>query len=244
MKKPITAGLLLSLMTVAIVAQGDQSRAAIDRRLRAPDKTTAVIATMTPEQKQHARLHAGFKSTDKVLDVGASVDIQVHRSQVSVTLESLPTIVAVACAADVAFVGSVVSSNTFPTLDGTFLFTDYTVRVQEVPHRGVRHKKQLPYRAVVTRPGGALTVGGVSAQTTVSSWPALQVGGTYFFVANQISSTGGYLETETLDAIRLDGQTGQILGDRAPSGIDRNSTIDRDALKRAIVSSQCGKAGL
>jgi hypothetical protein len=145
------------------------------------------MAQMTPLERRHSEQFDSFRTGTRILDRLETVKKFAHPSDTSVrvTIDSL--VANHTCANPSVFVGRVESQRSHPISDGTFLFTDYVVRVEQlVRNRGARPSLSPGRTIVVARPGGAIDIGGVTVTATHDMYPPLRTGGLYLFFAEPI----------------------------------------------------------
>jgi hypothetical protein len=153
---------------------------------------------MTSKQRVHAKEHGRrFKSPFKLLDELTSV--VVHADSTFARPDDKPIAIddfvrAQACSSQGVFTGLITSATSNPTEDGTFLFTDYEVRV------GDRFRMPLGGSATprgslvtVTRAGGKIVIDGVTVRAEHGDYPALRVGARYCFFVNYIDATASFI---------------------------------------------------
>src|SRR5262245_59170753 len=146
------------------------------------NRTTPALERMTPSQREIARTYRGLSIThDRVLDDQVSVSISSEEDffippgrspSLSEFLRERK------CGTDATVMGTVTSARSYPTEDGEFLFTEYSVDVLEsvqIPGLANSNRGDI----TVVRIGGALIVDGVRVSATIDSVPLLAVGKTY-----------------------------------------------------------------
>jgi hypothetical protein len=156
------------------------------------DRTTPFLQRMTPTQRIRSRTFAQFDSGSRLLDEGVSVaESELPYGEPDPPSE-LEVLARVACDSAALFAGVVRSAVTNPTENGTWLFTDYEVLVEEVlrarPSIGVREGDTV----VLSRVGGVLTVDGEEISATSSGYPLLQLRHRYLFAADYLSDAGSF----------------------------------------------------
>jgi hypothetical protein len=180
-----------------------------DQLPRFPDRTKPFLERMTPVQVHHSKLYDDFKTRSRPLDTGWSITRTLEwrdsRRTEWHTLQ-LPTLVHnVKCPSDGSFLGTVLSAVSNPIADGTFLFTDYEVRLDEVFRMPPAPVRRVGATVVVTRPGGRLTVDGTTVQAVVSDMPLLALNKQYVFSAHQIAETLSF-QTVHQELFEVDGE--------------------------------------
>jgi hypothetical protein len=170
------------------------------------DRTTALLARMTPMQRAHSKLFDRYKSGTRLLDKGVSISDTGHRGfqdpdAPQPTWES--SVTDVACASDIVFGATVMHAVSNPIDDGTFIFTDYTVRIEDVIYRK-RTSNNSGENVVVTRPGGEIAIGaGAPVSATTAEFPLLVVGQRYVFFVKRVVSTGAFQSFDPMGTIAV-----------------------------------------
>ena len=160
---------------------------------------------MTPAQRFRGTLFREHRRSIKLLDNLLSVSLIYEPGlQPDQTFEEF--LRTRACPHGAAFEGHVIRFESFPVDDGSFLFTDFTVKIVNVfqqpagPH--LRREQEIVYGA----PGGELEVEGERISATTNREPLLLVGRTYVFVAEyepafrEFHSTGASFEIDGASA--------------------------------------------
>jgi hypothetical protein len=157
------------------------------------DRTAAMLSQLSPAQRQHSLLYPEFGDggRTRILDARRSV----VRKGTAVggfpftRARPLHEILAeLVCDSDAVVKGTVIARSSFPTANGSFLFTDYSVRVGRVFR--YRSSGLAPPEVIVTRAGGAVVVDGVQVEARTEEFPMLTVGGTYILAGMLVPQTG------------------------------------------------------
>jgi hypothetical protein len=165
---------------------------------RAPGATARIQQEMTPEQREHGRLvdaELGLNRDEGLLlDLGLSVSTDVDDFAWRPATESLRQLLQErTCQADLTMTATVGTANSFPTESGTYLFSEYALRPVSV----FRHRRSMPGPSVtMIRPGGRLTVDGVTSVAKHDSYPDIASGVEVLVFLKQLS-TGAYEATSS-----------------------------------------------
>lgn len=211
-----------------------------------PDKTAPIWRRMTPAQKEHARVFAEFQGQARIIDNGVSV----HRFTTDV-LPSNPlpaktlydAVKDLKCSVDAVFEGRVVSGESFPTEDGTFLFTDYRVTIDRVfrsPSGPSGSHLEPNQDVVVARPGGALIVDGKSIEATVDAFPALETGRTYLLFVKYLPAYRSFQTANSKGALAVEDAHLRALRPLQPW--DRETTkggLSGDEVRNILSGAEC-----
>ena len=181
---------------------------------QAVDRTTTFQARMTPAQREHGREHAkndiiGARelaqhglTPHRILDEGTSIDLAIDLIGVEATMTVRQMLTATACGNAIVFEGRVLTKESFPTEDGTFLFTDYEVEAIEI-FRGLAGLSARS-RVTVTRLGGSVAFDGGSVNATISTAPTIETNRTYLFFGRSLAATGAVSVNESNDVLPLE----------------------------------------
>jgi hypothetical protein len=166
------------------------------RREPPVDRTTPILERMTPEQREHAKLHASHE--------GVGTRLLDHKVLLSTTSDPGPIVAtpfsevlkSLTCEADAVFTGFVQKGESFPTETGQMLFTDYQVTVGDVFRTRRGAQMAAASTAVVTQVGGGVKVDGTMISATLASYPPLTPGQEYVFFAQFLPRTKSYHPAE------------------------------------------------
>jgi hypothetical protein len=239
----VVLGCLLAPVDVGVGrAQGNSSPQSPQAATRKPgvDRTTPALQQMTERQRAIAHALRGYSpSKTRLLDDQASVDIsdEEYFGDPNKRPQSLADFLhQQKCSTDSTFLGTVSAAQSFPTEDGTFLFTEYQVQVTE-PIRIPPAASDLNVITMI-RSGGQMLVEGVSVAATVASTPHLEVGRTYLFFASynpnlDVFETHGARSTLLVTDTLLQSLRSLTLGDAdLKKGAAKVKTLD---ILRAVV---------
>ena len=196
---------LLGLILIfgAVLALGVHSSSKNTRQPQQnPGKSTQEEATpiqegvMTEQQKQHSKLYER-SGRRNLRNYGKSITVVITLPFVEADNEKPPSTIdkllqSITCDADVVVVGTVTSKTSQLTEDGSFVFTDYEVQIQETVKNKLSAPIQPSLSITVTRPGGAVNLNGKILTVTDKSFQPLEVGKVYLLFLQKVSSTGAY----------------------------------------------------
>lgn len=195
--KKLTLMFLIMLTIVAATAFADHHQPQQDPNLSTKEEATSIQeGVMTERQKQHSKLYERSGRRD-LRNYGESINVVIsppfgeadNEKTPSTTNELLQWIT---CDADAVVVGTVSSKTSQLTEDGTFVFTDYDMQVEEAVKNNTRTPIQQGRNIVITRPGGAVKLNGKIIRVMDKSLQPLEIGKRYLLFLRQISSTGAY----------------------------------------------------
>jgi hypothetical protein len=162
------------------------------RREPPVDRTTPILGRMTPEQREHAKLHASHEGLGtRLLDHKVSLSTTSDPGPIGAT--PLPQVLkSLACDSDAMFTGFVQKGESFPTETGQMLFTDYQVTVGDVFRTRRGAQLAAASSAVVTQVGGEVEVDGLMISAKLADYPALTPGHEYVFFTQFLPQTKAY----------------------------------------------------
>jgi hypothetical protein len=160
-----------------------------------PDRTTPILEKMTADQRVHSRLfgyHTGRRLIDEGIIQGDSAPLMVLNPDVKPPAET-DVLRGIFCAAKLAVAADALSTEAFPTDDGTFTFSELQARVTEVFRSAPPTNVVAGQVITLVRPGGMVTINGkpVGGQT-YWKYPLLTVGTTYLLFLDRVPETGAF----------------------------------------------------
>jgi hypothetical protein len=218
MKKSKIGAVIITTLAVAIVGglvslnvtAGRRTSALLPQNQQQPEEPTPVQeGVMTKRQREHSKLYRQEKRDMRLSDeVAATGDVKVIITSATQLTKDDPTLQQVlrnyACASDAVVVGTVKDKTSQLTEDGTFVFTDYDLTVEDVLKDNVEAHIQPGTDIVVTRPGGKVLLNGHTATVLDRSHLPLEKGDRYLFFLRFVKTTGAYSAIGKEDAFRLD----------------------------------------
>ncbi|HEX5216325.1 MAG TPA: hypothetical protein VFV98_12745 [Vicinamibacterales bacterium] len=189
---------LLSALAVAAFVVAVSAQQPVGRP-KPVDRTTAIQARMTPAQRANGRAHAKsltlFRMTrllDQLTSAGMHYDSVIEEA----TASAATLLGQAACRSSIAVRGRVLSEQSFPIEDGTFLFTDYDVAVLAV-YRAPSALSSVA-KITVTQPGGAMIIEGVTVRASINVYPPLSVGAEYVILGPLVDGSGAVVNEQFL----------------------------------------------
>jgi hypothetical protein len=208
----------------------------------AVDRTARALAAMTPAERSHAKVHSRFSTGTRLVDERVSI----HTHEMFVGSPDLPSenvefdeAQALKCRTDASFIARVVSGRSHPIEDGTYLFTDYTVRIEEAFHAPATRRLQPGDLTTITRPGGTMTIDGVAITAASNQFPALTAGARYLLFVQYLPETKDFVSSQPEGAY-------QVFGDRLvdtrfvdPQRKAATQGERTDAIVNAVLAKAC-----
>jgi hypothetical protein len=163
---------------------------------QAKDATPVTEGVMTAKQVEHSKLYTQTKRPKRLTDApdGTTIIVGLPWADVSanskLTLENY--LQETTCKADVAVLVLVKSKASQLTVDGTFIFTDYEVVIEDVLKNNSNAAVQPKQEITVTRSGGVVNLNGKILAVKDKSFKPLEAGKTYLLFLSYLPSTGAY----------------------------------------------------
>jgi hypothetical protein len=247
----VFAVVVIGAATAAVRFQGQNQKSG-----QGQDREQATViqeGQMTEKQRQHSKLFGkygdvthGKKLTE--LSLSGDVDVLREKGDEILTQSSYLSITdylsLLACHADAIVVGVVENKSSQLIDDGTFLFTDYSFRPQEVLKDNGYDPLQVDFEITVTRIGGLATLNGHTVRAVDETQKSLRAGSRYLLFLRYIPATRAYRSMGTTsgdDSFELvDANIAQVSERHAPLGSSSKKTDQpsffskvHDAVKRS-----------
>jgi hypothetical protein len=160
------------------------------------DATPVTEGIMTEKQIEHSKLYtqAGRRKKITTDDSGAMIIIGLPWAD-ELTKNNLSFkdyLRDMTCKADAVVLGNVRSKASQLTADGTFIFTDYELGVEDVLKNNLTDYIQPKSEITVTRPGGVVSLNGKIISVKDKSFKLLEVDRLYLFFLTYLPSSGAY----------------------------------------------------
>lgn len=151
---------------------------------------------LTDKQKAHSQLYESFGTGNKIRDelIKHQSDLVVSTTACPVlSIEPLPDLVSeLAQKSDAIVIAELVSKSSQITTGGTYIFTDYELRVTD-SLKSPRPETLRPDSTItVTRPGGKVLLFGQVAQFRSAAFKPLLPGHRYLLFLTYLPTTGAY----------------------------------------------------
>lgn len=249
----VFAVVVITAATTAVRFQGQNQKSG-----QGQDREQATViqeGQTTEKQRQHSKLFGkygdvthGKKLTE--LSLSGDVDVVREKGDEILTQSSYLSIndylSLLACHADAIVVGVVENKSSQLTDDGTFLFTDYSFRPQEVLKDNAYDPLQADFQITVTRIGGLAVLNGHTVRAVDETQKSLRSGSRYLLFLRYIPATRAYRSMGTTsgdDSFELvDANIAQVSERHAPLGLSSKKTDQpsffskvHDAVKRSCL---------
>jgi hypothetical protein len=201
---------------------------------------------MTAAQRVHGSLFHEVKGSTRLLDEKVSVIDFVDRlEQPSRPLAHIVS--DLACASDATFSGIVRTAASYPTLDGTFLFSEYGVKVTQIFRKSeaVQFREELTKDPLITviRPGGEMSVEGVRVNATSKDFPALVIGNEYVFFVAYVAETGSFRTADFRGTFTLSNSQARNLKSIQADEADLSIGVSRGLFIGLLRNLSCASGG-
>ncbi len=240
----LASGLIVVAATAALAAQGVNWNLSGGAPPAMPigDRTKSLLAVLTPAQRYHSTLfrqytHPGNPITETLQSIAMQFEPEISGTLDALLRERICT------GAGSAFEGTALSAESHPIDDGSFLFTDYALRVTKVfrepPHRRLRPGDSI----VVGAPGGQMIIAGEPVSATSNIDAFLTQGSSYLIFA---SYSAEFRVFDTAAPIFAVDDTNVRTAAREvmlfPSDFSLNGTlVRRDFEDRIAKAARCGR---
>jgi hypothetical protein len=239
----ILLAVALPLVAVATARHGRSQKDSA----KVEDATPVQVDAMTERQRQHSKLYGGLGSrdlrkTEKSISIVRTVPfIEGDNVKTPSTMDGL--LRHITCSADLVVVGTVLGKASQLTEDGTFVFTDYEMRVEELVGNNADVRARRGDSIVITRPGGAVKFNDKTVRVTDKSFQPLEVGGRYLMSLRQIPSTGAYRAVDSESSFELNQDGVRRLTAKEPPYVfvyrnDSTSFLNQVRTAEALCSSR------
>jgi len=185
---------------------------------------------MNEKQRQHSKLfkHSGTKLRDLAARQNGDVEVEEGLGLMTVLPVAgpqRPLFHSAVCNADAVVIGTLNDKTSQLTDEGSFVFTDYQITVQEV----IKNNSVAPLQAADvitgTRDGGVVELNNRIFRAKREDFDPPVVGQRYLLFLRFIPATGAYLMYGN-GTFQLDGQGILALGPAARAELGKNGTKD------------------
>ena len=128
---------------------------------------------------------------------------------------------------DAVLIGVVKDRASFVTAEGTFVFTDYSLAVEQILKNNPMSFLHPFDNISVTRPGGNVQLEGRNIRALDESLGPLAVGSRYLLFLDYVPSTGGYKAFNSQGSFRIEGnRAAKLTIEQLPSDLESGADID------------------
>lgn len=188
-------------------------------RLR-EDATPVESGVMTEKQKQYSKLYKTYNSGHKILDLSRLDNEEIEVHQTLPLPFSMPDsgqatdgdeVRRITCTAEAVIIGEVSSKVSQLTESEAFIFTDYLFVVREILKSNNTMNLQQGSDIIITRPGGAVLIGGRYISAIDDSVLPLQKGKQYLVFRRYLPESESFTTIDTGETYELAGNDVRIL---------------------------------
>lgn len=211
MKSHTKAFLVLFVLVIAGISgaalrnESQEKKASGD----ADGPTPITLGVMTERQRQHSRLYENRVSGKRKLQESRGpVELVIQPPWVEdpneKSAQSLEEFFQnAACNADAVVLGVIRNKTSQLTEEGSFVFTDYEMEVDEVLKNNEKAPIQLNSLLAITRPGGAVILNGKTIRVTDRSYKLPQIGHRYLLFVRFVPATATYQPLDSESSFEL-----------------------------------------
>ncbi len=218
MKKTILVLMVvMSLLAVSAVLTTLRAKGQNSSRSQKEAATPVQDGVLSERQKQHRQLYKDYKGNGKLQDL---LNREANNNNDELTVALIPgppelspqgTSVSptqilnkMAAEADAVVVGVVKGKASQLTENGTFIFTDYDLTVEEILKDNRAAHVQSQTSLAVTRPGGKVALNGRAVTAIDRSFKRLAIGGRYLLFLRYVPATGAYRAFNDRSSFEID----------------------------------------
>lgn len=198
---------------------------------------------LSAQQKEHSKPYDSYKGSGKISDQvkgknELTINVLPPLPVLSPRDEQSSEVTEQAEKADAVVIASVVSKSSQITTRGTFIFTDFEVRIEEALS-GDSHKLKPQASITVTRPGGKVLLNGQVITFNVESYRPFMPGHRYLLFLKFLPITGTYQAVNQNSSFDISDSKVESLSD-APDAqnFEKDLAAFISSVKVAIAGSQ------
>ena len=203
---------------------------------------TAVIEDdLTPKQKEHSKLYEAYKRSEMIRDVLIKQsELRTFTTACGfISLEPLPPLVMeLSGKADAVVIVTFVSKSSQITTNGTYVFTDYELRIEEALKDGRTGTLKPETTITVTRPGGKVLLYGKIASFEMLRFKPLQPGRRYLLFLSYLPSTGAYYAVNADSSFDITDTIVESLNEGISRYFEKDLAPFIISVKQAVASDQ------
>jgi hypothetical protein len=225
--------LVLSLITVSLLTGHSVllTRATLPQQPKTtpqdrPDKTHAEHSKLYKQYPGRGDLRTLAEKSSGDVEVVTEIPQKMFQSdappvQLSDVLRELTN------KSDAVLIGVVKDRASFVTAEGTFVFTDYDLAVEQILKNNPARLLQPFDKVSVTRPGGEIQLNGHSVRAVDRSLAPLTVGGRYLLFLDYVPSTGAYKAFNSQGSFRIQGsKTAKLTMEQLPNDLEAGTDVE------------------
>lgn len=205
---------VLAVSTVIATLRVQGQKASLSKKEAATPVQDGVVSE---KQKQHRQLYKEYKGIGKLQEL-SNREAKNGNDELTVALISGPpelspqgqsavpvkVLEKLAAEADAVVVGVVTGKASQLTENGSFIFTDYDMTVEEVLKDNRAEHVEPQTSLTVTRPGGKVALNGRAVTAIDRSFKRLAIGGRYLLFLRYIPTTGAYQAVNDKGGFEID----------------------------------------
>jgi hypothetical protein len=234
---------ITSIVVVCLISDSVSLQALQGKHLEPEEIATPVEdGVLTAQQKEHSKLYEKYQSNRKIRDsilVNSAAFSSFRTACPFISQKPLPSIVSeLADAADAVVIASFVSKSSQLTTNGSYIFTDYELRTEEVlKNRGAGALK--PETVItVSRPGGKVLLYGHTATYSELAFKSLLPGHRYLLFLKHIPATGAYRPVSHEASFDITNTTVETLTEGSARAFEKELSAFITSVKGAIGNPQ------
>lgn len=201
------------------------------------DRTARALAGLSAQEAFHSTLFKGLSDQSRILDHPGTTEVNVLPATAGKPLSTEAALRVAICAADVLVSVRVTGRQSYPTSDGSFLYTTYTGEVNAVLRVaggiGLRPSAIIQF----VRPGGKVQLDGTVVEAVHNAFPSLVEGGDYYMLLTRLERFGTFLNATYDGTLSRDNGRLRSVGLRLDEGLANG--ISEHEFERIAKTAKC-----
>ena len=239
---------ITSIVVVCLSASSVSLQSLQQKPVQAEEVATPIeVGVLSAQQKEHSKLHEDRGSDRKIAE-----GIRKHSASFSahstacpfISQVPLPSIVSeLTGAADAIVMASFVSKSSQLTSNGSYIFTDYELRTEEVLKDSGPGALKPERIITVTRPGGKVLLYGHSATYTELAFKPLLPGHRYLLFLKYLPTTGTYRAVSHEASFDITDTNVETLTEGSARAFEKEVSAFITSVRVAVTDQQQKKGG-
>lgn len=234
---------ITSIVVVCLISEPTSLQAFQQKPLETEEIATPIEdGVLTEQQKEHSKLYQKYQSDRRIPDsiLKNSGSFSAFRTACPfISQKPLPSIVSeLADAADAIVTASFVSKSSQLTTSGTYIFTDYVLRTEEVLKNAGPGALKPETTITVSRPGGKVLLYGEIATYSELAFKPLFPGHRYLLFLKYLPATGAYLAVSHEASFDITDTRVETLTEGSARAFERELSAFITSVKVAVANPQ------
>jgi hypothetical protein len=241
MKKFVTGlvVLLAACLGVSHIASSQDQKARKEKKEILLDEST--LSQKQKHHRQYLKTSPGPKLRDLASkgfgDIIVTVEDPLTISTSGKSSTAIPTLPFTVCNVGTIVVGTLTTDSPQLTEDESFLFTEYTLNVEEVIKSEAAHKLKAGETITVIREGGVGQINGRTVRAEREGFKPFTLGGRYVLFLRDVPETGAYLAYPYGSFALYDNAV--LPFGKMPEGVPLTRAPFLDAIRNTTATAKC-----